>query len=60
METLLNKKLIEEKGRLEKTGRPILYGTTKEFLRYFGLKDIDELPPLLDIELDDEFENLEN
>ncbi|NLW40233.1 MAG: SMC-Scp complex subunit ScpB [Tissierellia bacterium] len=60
LETLLNKKLIEEKGRLEKTGRPILYGTTKEFLRYFGLKDIDELPPLLDIELDDEFENLEN
>lgn len=60
LETLLNKKLIEEKGRLEKTGRPIIYGTTKEFLRYFGLKDINELPPLLDYEIDEKFEDLGN
>ena len=33
-------------GRLERTGRPIIYGTTEEFLRYFGLKDLDELPDI--------------
>jgi len=46
IETLLYKKLIEEKGRSESVGRPILYGTTTEFLRHFGLKDIKDLPAL--------------
>ena len=46
IETLLAKKLIEEKGRSKNLGRPILYGTTVEFLRHFGLKDLSELPPL--------------
>jgi len=36
--------LVEEKGRSESLGRPILYGTTDEFLKHFGLKDIEELP----------------
>ncbi len=46
IETLLAKKLVEEKGRSPSVGRPILYGTTIEFLRHFGLKDLNDLPPL--------------
>ena len=41
---LLNKKLIEERGRLSVPGRPILCGTTPDFLRTFGLSSLDELP----------------
>ncbi len=41
---LLSKKLIEEQGRLSVPGRPILYGTTSDFLRTFGLTSLDELP----------------
>ncbi|WP_238942887.1 SMC-Scp complex subunit ScpB [Planococcus beigongshangi] len=44
--TLSGKGLIQEVGRAEGTGRAILYGTTSEFLNYFGLKSLDELPPL--------------
>lgn len=44
--TLTGKGLIQEVGRAEGTGRAILYGTTSEFLNYFGLKNLDELPPL--------------
>lgn len=44
--TLTAKALIKEVGRAEGTGRAYLYGTTKEFLDYFGLKKIEELPPL--------------
>jgi segregation and condensation protein B len=40
------KALIKEIGRAEGTGRAYLYGTTKEFLDYFGLKSLDELPKL--------------
>lgn len=46
IDSLLAKKLIEEKGRGKGLGRPILYGTTVDFLRHFGLKDLTELPPL--------------
>lgn len=42
--TLVDKSLIEETGRKETPGRPILYGTTKRFLKYFGLNDLNELP----------------
>ena len=42
--TLCQKKLIEEKGRLELPGRPLLYGTTENFLRCFSLNSLDELP----------------
>ena len=38
------KNLIEEKGRLDMPGRPVLYGTTVDFLRCFGLSSLDELP----------------
>ncbi|SYX84723.1 SMC-Scp complex subunit ScpB [Paenibacillus alvei] len=44
IQTLTNKGLIEEVGRAEAIGRPILYGTTKSFLDYFGLSTIKELP----------------
>ncbi len=46
LQTLAAKALVKEVGRAEGTGRAILYGTTKEFLDYFALKDIKELPPL--------------
>lgn len=46
LQTLIGRALIKEVGRAEGAGRPILYGTTKEFLDYFGLKSLDELPPL--------------
>lgn len=45
IQTLLARQLIEEVGRAEAVGRPILYGTTRRFLDYFGLRDISELPP---------------
>lgn len=44
--TLAEKELIEERGRLELPGRPLLYGTTKNFLRCFSISDLSELPPL--------------
>lgn len=43
---LLGRDLIAEAGRLETVGRPILYATTDEFLRQFGLASLAELPPL--------------
>jgi segregation and condensation protein B len=46
LKSLLNKGLIQEVGRAEKPGRPILYSTTSDFLRHFGLGSLDELPPL--------------
>ncbi len=44
--TLVEKGLLEEKGRLELPGRPLLYGTTTTFLRCFGLKSLDDLPEI--------------
>lgn len=46
LRTLLSRSLIEEQGRLEAVGRPILYGTTFEFLQYFSLNRVEDLPPL--------------
>lgn len=46
LQTLTAKALIKEVGRAEGTGRAYLYGTTKEFLDYFGLRSLEELPPL--------------
>lgn len=46
LRTLLHKGLVEAVGRLEQAGRPIVYGTTFEFLQYFGFTDINELPPV--------------
>ncbi len=47
LKNLLSKGLVEELGRLETVGHPILYGTTFEFLQHFGLANLSELPPLL-------------
>jgi segregation and condensation protein B len=54
IQTLTSKGLVKEVGRAEGTGRAYLFGTTKEFLDYFGLKRIDELPPLPE-NIEDEF-----
>lgn len=46
LRSLVARGLLEEVGRLETVGRPVLYGTGFGFLRYFGLSALDELPPL--------------
>ena len=50
IKTLLDKRLIISKGRKETVGRPMLYGTSKEFLLQFGLRDLSELPNVEDFE----------
>lgn len=50
IKTLLDKRLIVAKGRKETVGRPMMYGTSKEFLVQFGLKDLSELPNVEDFE----------
>lgn len=50
MEGLLNRELVKEIGRTTGIGRPILYGTTDDFLKYFGFTSIKELPEIEDIE----------
>lgn len=50
IKTLLDKKLIVAKGRKEAAGRPMMYGTSKEFLIQFGLKDLSELPSIEDFQ----------
>lgn len=56
LQTLMNKLLIKEVGRLDGPGRAILYGTTKEFLDYFGLNSLADLP---DLEQQIEIEDIE-
>lgn len=48
--SLIEKGLLEERGRLEAPGRPRLYGTTPDFLRCFGIESLDKLPPLPQID----------
>ncbi|MGI8565098.1 MAG: SMC-Scp complex subunit ScpB, partial [Pyrinomonadaceae bacterium] len=50
IKTLLDKRLIAAKGRKETVGRPMMYGTSKEFLMQFALKDLSELPSIEDFE----------
>lgn len=50
IKTLLDKRLIVAKGRKETVGRPMQYGTSKDFLIQFGLKDLTELPSIEDFE----------
>lgn len=54
IQTLVSKGFIKEKGRLEASGRPILYATTSYFLDRFGLNSLEELPPLLQETEEDE------
>ena len=46
LKKLLDKEIVEEQGRLEAPGLPILYGTTSEFLKLFGLKNLEDVPDL--------------
>ncbi len=48
LQNLLKRKLIRVCGRKESPGRPLIYATTPDFLRYFGLNELEELPPLED------------
>jgi segregation and condensation protein B len=57
LKTMLSKGLIEDIGRAESPGRPILYCTTPDFLQHFGLNSLEELPPLY---LDEEQKENEN
>ena len=49
LRTLLNRGLVEELGRLDQAGRPIIYGTTFDFLQQFGITSLDQLPPLKEL-----------
>ena len=55
---LLERGFIDELGRAETPGRPILYGTTMEFLRCFGLKSLEDLPPLPEKQIPEDMEAL--
>ncbi|WP_102027151.1 SMC-Scp complex subunit ScpB [Salirhabdus sp. Marseille-P4669] len=54
--TLLSRTLIQEAGRKETSGRPILFATTKQFLTFFGLTSLEELPPLPEELIEDNIE----
>ena len=58
LQSLMSKELITEVGRKEALGRPILYGTTENFLAHFGLTSLDELPPLPEIPMERPTEDL--
>ena len=49
IKTLLDRRLIKIMGRKEVPGKPLLYGTTREFLQYFGLKDLTDLPTIREL-----------
>lgn len=49
IKTLLDRRLVKIMGRKEVPGKPLLYGTTREFLQYFGLKDLTELPTISEL-----------
>jgi len=53
LQSLMTKGLIQEVGRKDTVGRPILFGTTDEFLSHFGLRDLEDLPPLPEREGED-------
>jgi segregation and condensation protein B len=53
LQKLLEKELIEIKGKAETVGRPLLYGTTDKFMEYFGINSLRELPTLKDFQEDE-------
>ncbi|UCG79369.1 MAG: SMC-Scp complex subunit ScpB [Nitrospirota bacterium] len=53
VKSLLEKRLIKILGKKEVPGKPMLYGTTKDFLQYFGLKDLSDMPTLKELQRDD-------
>lgn len=58
LQKLKTRQLIEEVGRLDKPGRPLLYGTTSFFLDYFGINSVEELPELTMEDSDEEISDL--
>ncbi len=58
LQKLKTRQLIEEVGRLDKPGRPLLYGTTPYFLDYFGVNGISELPELIEQDNEEEISDL--
>ena len=50
---LVEYNLVKELGRLDAPGRPLLFGTTEEFLRYFGLHSLEDLPSLNPVQIED-------
>ena len=50
---LLERELIEQRGRMDAPGRPILFGTTEQFLRCFGVKSLEELPEMSTVQLEE-------
>lgn len=58
IQKLRTRQLVEEVGRLDKPGRPLLYGTTPFFLDYFGVNTLEELPELSEENADDEISDL--
>lgn len=60
LQSLINKGLIRETGRKDTIGRPILFGTTDEFLNHFGLEGLENLPPMPEIPENDKDEGTED
>lgn len=58
LQSLMNKELIMEVGRKEALGRPILYGTTENFLSHFGLMTLEDLPPMPEVPREEPPEDL--
>ena len=58
LQSLMNKELIMEVGRKEALGRPILYGTTENFLAHFGLTTLEDLPPMPEVPVEKPEEDL--
>lgn len=54
LETLIGRRLVKELGKLDKPGKPNIYGTTDEFLRYFGLQSIEDLPSVEGFNVEEE------
>ena len=50
---LVEYNLVRELGRLDAPGRPLLFGTTEDFLRHFGIKSLDDLPMLNPVQMED-------
>jgi len=60
LKSLLEKDVVKEIGRLEKIGKPIVYGTTDYFLQYFGIKTLEELPTIQEIDVEEVKKEIEN
>lgn len=60
LKALLDREIIAEIGRLEQIGRPILYGTTDYFLQYFGIKNLNDLPEVQEVDEEEIKKEIEN